>query len=229
MDSIIRDTITNYLMIMKYLSYKVTYLYLTTYFISMKWDFLREVSRKIVHMLILLVIAGYVIIDKIYGKIYALMALILLLLLFLILEYIRLDLEIKMPLFDYLIRPRETNQMYGVIYFISATIICLSVFDFRIALTALLMTTFGDMSAALFGQKFGKTVLFKKKTIVGGGAELIVNMIIGILILINYSNIYTIIVMALTATVVEILVENIEDNLAVPLFTGFIGQLLIML
>ncbi|MBD3164796.1 CTP--2,3-di-O-geranylgeranyl-sn-glycero-1-phosphate cytidyltransferase [Candidatus Woesearchaeota archaeon] len=197
----------------------------------MKWNFFRELGRKAVHLTILALIAGYFIILSMYGKTYALMALILVLLVFLILEYIRLDLDIKIPFLDFFIRPKEIDRVYGAVYFIAASIICLAVFDFRIALAALLMTTFGDMSAAIIGQKFGHTMIFKKKTIIGGLMELFVNLLIGFIVLVNYTqiNIYTILTMAFVATSVETLVENVDDNLAVPLFTGFVGQLLLMM
>ncbi len=197
----------------------------------MGWNFLNEIGRKVIHLTILIVLAGYIYILRAYDKTYALMALILLLLVFIVLEYIRLDLDMKIPYMDFFIRPKEIGRVYGAIYFITATIICLAVFDFRIALAALLMTTFGDMAAAIIGQRYGHTMIFKKKTLVGSVAELIVNLLIGFIVLINYTqiNIYTIIIMAFTATIVEILVENIDDNLAIPLFTGFIGQLLLTL
>ena len=194
----------------------------------MRWNFFREIGRKTIHLMILLVIIGYVTIARSYGQVYGLMAIILLLLIFLILEYIRLELDIRIPFFDFFIRPKEIGRPYGAIYFLSATIICLAVFDFRIALTALLMTTFGDMAAAVIGQKYGHLIIFKKKTLAGTMAELFVNLIIGFVVLMSYTNIYTVIIMAFTATIVETLVETLDDNLMVPLFTGFVGQLLLM-
>lgn len=188
--------------------------------------FWQEVSRKIIHLMILLVLLFYVIIEKQFGKPIALLFLVALLLFFLILEYFRLELDWRMPLFSHLIRDKERNRIYGIIYFISATIICLAVFDFKIALAALLMTTFGDVAAALVGKKYGVTLIFRDKTAVGGLAELIVNLIVGFIIL---SNVYIIITMAFTATIVELLVSELDDNLMVPLFAGFIGQLVTFL
>ena len=84
------------------------------------------------------------------------------------------------------------------------------------------MSTFGDFSAALIGKKYGVNLLFRDKTTIGSLSELIVNLIIGFIVL---SNIYIIIAMAFTATIVEILASELDDNLMVPLFSGFIGQL----
>ncbi|MCK5282323.1 MAG: hypothetical protein KAK00_02850 [Nanoarchaeota archaeon] len=195
----------------------------------MKWNFFREIGRKVIHLMILLVIVGYLILLRNYGKTHALMALVLLLLLFLIIEYIRLDLNMKMPFLDFFIRPKEVGRVSGAVYFITATIICLAVFDFWIALTALLMTIFGDMFAAIIGQKYGHTLIFKKKTLVGGVAELCINLVIGLILLTAYTNIYTIVGMAFAAAISETLVETIDDNLIVPLVAGFVGQMLIMM
>jgi dolichol kinase len=195
----------------------------------MALGFLREVGRKTIHMLMLLVLIGYWAITESYGKNIALMSLVFLLILILIMEYLRLDLETKMHFLDFIIRPKERTNMLGAVCFVAASIICLAIFDFRIALTALLMATFGDMFAAIMGQRYGRTLLFKKKTLVGGISEAVVNLIIGIIVLINYTNIYTIIAMALTATISEILVEEIDDNIVIPIFAGFVGQLLMFL
>ncbi len=85
------------------------------------------------------------------------------------------------------------------------------------------MTTFGDMVAALAGKKWGETILFKNKTMVGFNAELLTNLIVGFFVL---SNIYIIIGMAITATAVETLVDELDDNLLIPLFAGFVGQMI---
>jgi len=181
------------------------------------------VGRKLIHITILIVLVFYFLIVEAYGKQVALIALVLLLIIFLILEYFRLELGWRMPFFSQFIRPKEEHRMYGVIFFLSATVICLAVFDHKIALAALLMTTFGDMVAALAGKKWGETILFKNKTIVGFNAELLTNLIVGFFVL---QNIYIIIGMAITATAVETLVDELDDNLLIPLFSGFVGQLI---
>ncbi len=186
---------------------------------SMFWQ---ELGRKIIHLMILLVLIFYVIFEKQFGKTTALIALVALLIVFLILEYFRLELDWRLPLFSQLIRDKERNRVHGAIYFISATIICLAVFDFKIAIAALLMATFGDVAAALIGKRYGVTLIFRDKTAIGGLSELLVNLVIGFIIL---SNVYIIITMAFTATIVELLVSELDDNLMVPLFSGFIGQL----
>ena len=127
----------------------------------MVWGLFHEIGRKIIHITILVVLLIYNIVQSSYGKQLSLLFLVLLLIIFLVLEYFRLELGWKMPFFSQFIRPKEQNRMYGVIYFLSATIISLAVFDYKIALAALLITTFGDMVAALVGKRYGTTLIYR--------------------------------------------------------------------
>ncbi len=189
----------------------------------MTWGFVHEIGRKIIHITILIVLAAYFFIQDRMGKQIALLFLVAVLILFLILEYFRLELGWRMPFFSQFIRPKEENRMYGVIYFLSATVISLAVFDPKIALAALLMTTFGDMTAALVGKRYGTTLIYRNKTWAGFIGELIVNLIVGFIIL---DRIYVILGMAIVATIVETLVDELDDNLLIPIFSGFIGQII---
>ena len=199
----------------------------------MVWGLFHEIGRKIIHITILIVLAAYFLIqDSLIGagstatlaKQVALLFLVALLIIFLVLEYLRLELGWKMPFFSQFIRPKEQNRMYGVIYFLSATIISLAVFDYKIALAALLMTTFGDMIAALVGKRYGTTLIYRNKTWAGFLAELGTNLIVGFIIL---DSIYVILGMAFVATIVETLVDELDDNLLIPIFSGFAGQIIL--
>lgn len=202
----------------------------------MVWGLFHEIGRKIIHITILVVLAAYFLIqDSLVNSGYtatlskqvALLFLIVLLILFFILEYFRLELGWKMPFFSQFIRPKEQNRMYGVIYFLSATVMSLAVFDAKIALTALLMTTFGDMIAALIGKRYGTTLIYRNKTWAGFLAELGTNLIVGFLVLVNIPGyIYVVLGMAIVATIVETLVDELDDNLLIPIFSGFAGQII---
>ena len=109
----------------------------------------------------------------------------------------------------------------GQVFFLIGAIIALAVFDFDIALAAILMTVFGDMAAALIGKRFGKIWLAKDRALEGILAELVVDLVIGYLIL---GPTIIVLVMALTATIVETIVRKMDDNLVIPLFSGFNGQ-----
>ena len=219
----------------------------------MAWGIFHEVGRKIIHITILIVLAAYLVVrdslvsagyTQLLAKQVALLFLVALLIIFLILEYLRLELGWKMPFFSQFIRPKEQDRMYGVIYFLSATIISLAVFDYKIALAALLMTTFGDMVAALVGKRYGTTLIYRNKTWAGFLAELATNLIVGLIVLTGLfrgvfqiiavnlpesvpGSFYVVIGMAFVATIVETLVDELDDNLLIPLFSGFVGQVIL--
>ena len=192
----------------------------------MAWQFFHEIGRKIIHLTILIVLFVYYLIEKTYDKQIALLFVVALLVLFLFVEYLRLDLNWQIPFFNQFIREKEKDRVFGVIYFLSGTVISLAVFDFRIAIAVLLMTTFGDMSAALIGKKFGRNRIFRNKTFEGSLAELAVNIAVGILVLGSYYSLAIPLFMALAATIIETFVNQLDDNLMIPLIAGFIGQVL---
>ena len=198
----------------------------------MAWGLLHEIGRKIIHITILIILAAYFVIrDNLVGAGYSaelakqvsLLFIVALLIIFLALEYLRLELNWKIPLFSQFIRPKEQDRMYGVVYFLAGTIIALAVFKTEIALAALLMTTFGDMAAALIGKRYGTTLIYRNKTWAGFYGELGINLIVGFLVL---DSIYIILGMALVATIVETLVDELDDNLIIPIFSGFVGQII---
>lgn len=196
----------------------------------MAWEFFNEIGRKIIHMTILIVLGIYFAIKNQAGQQIALFFLVGILIFFLLMEYFRLELNMKLPFFHQFIRQKEEFRVYGVVFFLASTIIAFAVFDSAIALAALLMTTFGDMVAALAGKKYGTTILFKNKTVVGFMSELVTNLVVAVLISITFSmNIYIPIIMAFVATITETLVDELDDNLVIPIVSGFVGQILLFL
>ncbi|MGB2843046.1 MAG: diacylglycerol/polyprenol kinase family protein [Halobacteriota archaeon] len=181
----------------------------------------RELQRKAVHVTSVLIVILYYFLPK--------EAILLLLTLFLILflevEFIRLDLKLKLPLFHKLYRDKEEDRLSGGAFFLIGAIIAISVFSKEIAMAAILMTTIGDAFAALFGKRFGKTWIpkLKDRAVEGCTAEFAVNLLIGFVFLDSW---LVILVMAGTATIVETVVNKIDDNLLIPLFSGFNAQIL---
>lgn len=215
----------------------------------MSWNFKKEIIRKSIHLLSILFLSIYVFFTEAINHKIALLILSFILIILLELEYARIEIGAKIPLIKKLWeyrREKEKENLGGEIYFLIGAIICLAIFDKRIATAAILMTTFGDMAAAIIGTKFGKTWIpfLKNKAVEGIIAEFIVNLIIGFLILRNYidgrmwwTNSFVpsgepfwliIIVMALTATIVETVVHKLDDNLLVPVFAGFNGEIILL-
>lgn len=193
----------------------------------MEWDFFNEITDKAMHILIIIILIGYFAIENQAGKQIALISLLCVFAIFLILEYLRVDLDMKMPFLSFFVRPKEQHKMSSIVLFLSATLISLAIFDSEIAFTAILMSTFGDIASAIFGKKYGATLIYKNKTIVGSSAGLVTNVIIALVVtLVVSANIYVLLAMALVASIVETLLDDLDDNLAVPVFAGLIGQIL---
>ena len=188
-----------------------------------------EAKRKAFHVLGLGYVLFYWIVFRIFKSSQIAMLLLLsVLLIFITIEFFRITKHTKIPILHVLWRPREENTLGGQVFMVLGIILALSIFDFKIALAVILMASFGDMAAAIFGIAFGKHWI---KTIPdtaweGVIAEFVVDLVIGYFIIGNW---IIIIPMALMATFVETIFPHIDDNLAIPVFAGFIGQALKLL
>ncbi len=182
----------------------------------------QEFFRKLIHFTTVLIVFSYIYLGK-QVTLYLLAAL---LILFIESEYLRIEWNVTLPFVQGTFRKKERHRLAGHIFFIIGSIISISIFDMDIAIAAILMTTFGDSAAAIFGRKFGKRWIphLKDKSIEGCFAELVVNLVIGYLIL---DSVIVILVMASIATIVETLVEKLDDNLLIQVFAGFHGQVVV--
>ncbi len=188
----------------------------------MPWDFKKEVKRKAVHLLSLFFLLSYMFFGAFYGEKISLFLLVLLLIIFLEVEYIRVELKRKIPIISGLWREKEEKRFGGQVFFLLGAIISLAVFNLDIAIAALLMATFGDMAASLIGKRFGKTWVLRERAWEGIIAEFAVDLIVGVVVL---NSLWVLLVMAVTATITETLIYTLDDNLVVPIFAGFNGQI----
>ncbi|HZX45048.1 MAG TPA: SEC59/DGK1/VTE5 family protein [Candidatus Nanoarchaeia archaeon] len=214
----------------------------------MDWNFKKELGRKAIHLLSIFFLVTYIIFASTFSDKIALLILGFFLIILIEFEYLRVETGLKIPVLSLLWkykRKKEKNRLGGEVYFLIGSILCLALFDLRIAAAAILMTTFGDMAAALIGKRFGRVGVMKNRTLEGILAELIVDLLIGFLLirtLVGSSPWWLtsiipsgtpiwpiIIVMAFTATIVETLVSKLDDNLLIPLFSGFNGQVALIL
>jgi len=147
------------------------------------------------------------------------------LIIFITIEFFRIIKRKKIPIFHIFWRTKEENSLSGLVYFMLGILIAFTVFEFDIALAVILMTIFGDMAAAIFGIAFGKHWVKQLNETAWEGiiAEFVVDLIIGWVVL---GNLAIIIPMAAVATAVETTFPHVDDNLAIPVFGGFIGQCL---
>ncbi|MEK6973742.1 MAG: hypothetical protein AABW41_00640 [Nanoarchaeota archaeon] len=190
----------------------------------MPYNFRTELARKALHISAIIILLLFIVIKKSYGKDIGLFVLMILLVISLIYEYLRLNLKLKLPLSE-LTRLREKNRHTGLIYMIAGILLSLAVFDEKVAYAAILMGIFGDFIVGLLhgARIIGFAYVKKKRKFYELVIEVMVNFIVGIVVL---HNVFVIALMALTATIVELMFDQ-EDNLAIPVFSGFVGQLLL--
>lgn len=185
------------------------------------FDFKKEVKRKSIHLLAVVFVIIFILVSENYGEKLALLSLVFFLIIFLEVDYVRVELGRKIPIIWRLFRRKEQNRHGGQVFFLVGAIIAFSVFSFDIALAAVLMTVFGDTTAALIGKRFGKFWITKNRSIEGIAAEFIADLIIAAIIL---DGLVLILIMSITATIVEAAVDKLDDNLMIPLFAGFAGE-----
>lgn len=187
-----------------------------------------ELKRKLFHALGVGYVLVFIISELLFGYQIALLILLSTLLTFITIEFFRIKEHMKIPVFHTLWRPKEENTLGGQVYFILGIILAFAIFDYDIALTVILMTVFGDMAAALFGIAFGRNWIKSLPDTAWEGviAEFVVDMIIGLIIL---QNIWIAFAMAAVATIAETVFPHVDDNLAIPVFSGFVGQSLKLL
>ncbi len=190
----------------------------------MSSDLIHELKRKAVHLTSVLIVLAY----HAFGQQAILLLLTVCLIVILGIEYFRIEWGEKLPLVHSLLREKETDRLGGHVFFTMGCIIAIAVFSEEIASAAILMTTFGDASAAIFGKAFGRTWIpgLTDRAVEGCAAEFIVDVVIGVIFLSNW---LVVLVMAGTATVVETLANKMDDNLLIPLFSGFNGNLVLLI
>lgn len=190
--------------------------------ISFAWEFI----RKAMHLSGLVIVILYTFLLNNFSERISIIVLTGILLLLLEAERIRLDHKPQlMKAVDGLFRNSEKNHVSGAAFFIISTIIAFAAFEYWIALVAMFMTVFGDMFAALFGRAFGKRRIYRHKTWVGTFSALLANLLVGMFLLPQFPIVY--VPMAIVATLVELLTHKLDDNLTVPLFAGFVGQMIV--
>lgn len=184
-----------------------------------------EIIRKLFHLMEIPLLLAYSVIRYVWSEQIAIIVLTAMLLILLEVEYVRLEIKPRIPQMLALLRRRERNNVTGTVFFIIGTIIAFAVFDYGIAMLALLLTVFGDLFSALIGIKWGKHKLFRNKTVEGFAGGLTVNLLVGFLFMPQFPLIF--IPMAFMASIVELTTNKLDDNLTVPLFAGFTGQMIV--
>lgn len=128
-------------------------------------------------------------------------------------------------------KDKERYAITGTPYFAGGALATVLFFDKPIAITALCFLTFGDVTAVLIGKKYGKHKIFPPKSLEGSLAFFVIVIVVGFILkkfcfpaaLTTMAIWYS----ALVATLIEMLPISLDDNLTVPIITGFILQILL--
>jgi len=123
---------------------------------------------------------------------------------------------------------KQPGKLTGDTYFILAVFLILMVFSKDIAIAALFFLVFGDAGSAVIGTRYGRTAIFRGKTIEGLAGGILFNLIIALIILPALDiSVLLLLAGAITASVMEVLpLFNIDDNLTVGLSSALVMFLL---
>ena len=112
----------------------------------------------------------------------------------------------------------------GATYFLIGSFLCILFFDKTLAIVCLCFLTLGDLCAALIGKQWGRIKLFSRKSLEGSLACFVVCAAVALLMRLHPAVAVT---GALVATVVELLPIGVDDNITMPLISGFAMHFLI--
>lgn len=185
-----------------------------------------ELRRKLVHISSVIYIILYYFINEFFSHRTAIYSLVFILIALSFMEFLKMKYSKKIPFFHKLYRDNEKNTLSGSIFLLLGIIIAFSAFEFNIAITAILMMIFGDAASGLMTMIGNHKIEHLSTSWEGIIAEFLIDIAVGFIFL---SNIPVIFLMALTATIVETLLKPVDDNLAVPIVSGFAGESLLIL
>lgn len=183
----------------------------------MRW--FGEIGRKAIHLSALSIPVGYYFLDAGLGR--AILA--LLTALSFLIDVVRLNQpRIRTFFFIFfgrLVRDHERHNLLGATYLLLSSLICVHAFPKPIAVAALAFLIVGDSAAALVGRAFGRVRIFDK-SLEGSLACLVACLAIGALIPeLGWTRT---LLGALTATLIELIPVPLDDNLRIPLASGFV-------
>ncbi len=183
------------------------------------------IARKIIHYLSALIPTTYIFLEKsliikllIVGSIIVVFS-----------DILRMTSpkgkKLYFKLFGWMTKKQELKQEFtGASYLLIGSLITVLIFEKNIAILALIFLTIGDPTACLVGQFFGKIKTFQKKTLEGTIGLITIGFLVSLLI--TKIPVFYKILAAITAGIVEMLPIKINDNITVPLTTGFVLTLL---
>ncbi|NMC76656.1 MAG: hypothetical protein GYA60_05105 [Candidatus Methanofastidiosa archaeon] len=178
-----------------------------------------EFRRKIFHEIGLLIPLCYTFFDKkdvIFGM--SIMVIV-----FVFMEFLRLRYnfgnEFIPKVVGKTVRDYEKVDLSAATYFIISSFFTILLYDKLIAIAAISYNSIGDFFSAIIGKNFGKTkYMGDKKSIEGSIACFVSCYIVGLFIF----NPLIAVIGALAATFAEGFLIEVNDNLSIPIISGFV-------
>jgi dolichol kinase len=183
-----------------------------------------EITRKILHIIAgMAFVAVALVVERSFGKTVLLWLIFIALLVSLVTDYLRVECGWKLRGFAFLERAREVGRLHATTYTFIGALLAFIFFDRDIAYAGILMFFLGDAAAAIFGRVWGRRKFIGKKSVLGTSVMLVISLVVGVAIL---RDVWLAIIMALSATIVEALVEKMDDSFLIILFSGIVAQFL---
>ncbi|MBI2624414.1 CTP--2,3-di-O-geranylgeranyl-sn-glycero-1-phosphate cytidyltransferase [Candidatus Parcubacteria bacterium] len=179
-------------------------------------------SRKLLHLLAFGVLYAFWQVEATYSRQAALIGMVALVLLILLYEFARMELGWHVP-FQRVLRAKERHTVAASVHLFLGMTVALAVFDPRVANAAILMAIIGDSVSAIvsYNQEGFRVPERPEKNWEAALAEFAVDLIIGFLLLPTF---WLAPVMAAAATIAEMSTRYLDDNLAIPVVAGLVGQ-----
>jgi len=125
-------------------------------------------------------------------------------------------------LFSSLLRRHEREDVTGTGYFLIGALLSIILFKKIPAIVCLYFLILGDFFAALVGIKWGRTKIFPPKSLEGSLACLFVCLLAALAhTLLHKLDPIVAVAGAFTATIAELVPLGVNDNLTIPIISGF--------
>ncbi|NLO44008.1 MAG: phosphatidate cytidylyltransferase [Candidatus Cloacimonetes bacterium] len=123
-------------------------------------------------------------------------------------------------MFGNILRKHELKSFTGATYLLLASLLCITFFSPEIASASIAFLSIGDTFAALVGINFGKRKFIRNGKSLEGSIACFASCLIFGLFWLN--NPWLAVIGALVATIAELALIEIDDNIVIPLSSGLI-------
>lgn len=123
-------------------------------------------------------------------------------------------------------RKYELNDFLSATYMLLSFLIITLLFNKNIIIAAMILSIISDTTAALFGMKYGKIILFNNKTLEGSYIFFSTSYILLYFSYLDLTQV-NIVIISFIATMVELLTPTKYDNFTIPIITSIIIYILL--